>query len=133
MKKKILSLLSVAILFSITVFSTSCKKEAQYTVKTDKTTYHGGGTVVVTYTADAKCDKHAWVGIVPSKIEHGKEYINDAHDLTYEYLNNRAEGKVEFTVPKEPGKYDIRLNDTDSGAADGTTGKEVSSVTFSGE
>ena len=133
MKKNFLLLLSVALLFSVTVFSTSCKKEAQYTVKTDKTTYHGGETVVVTFTADAKWDKHAWVGIIPSKIEHGKEYINDAHDLTYEYLNNRTEGKVEFTAPKAPGKYDIRLNDTDSGTADGTKGKEMSSVTFSVE
>ncbi len=82
-----------------------------------------GDQIKVTFTAPTTYKANAWVGIIPSRVTHGDESINDANDLTYQYLNGRASGELTFAAPS-PGEYDLRMHDTDD------NGKEVASVSF---
>ena len=100
---------------------------ADGTLRVNKTTFSPGEQVSVTFTAPASYDAHAWVGLIPSDIPHGKEAVNDAHDITYQYLNKRTRGTLTFSAPSKPGNYDLRMNDTDS------DGREVASVSFTVE
>lgn len=94
------------------------------TLSLAETTFAPGDAITVTFTAPASYDSSAWVGIVPSDVEHGSEATNDENDIDFDYLSNRTEGTLSFTAPDEIGSYDLRMNDTDSG------GNEVASVTF---
>jgi hypothetical protein len=66
----------------------------------------------------------AWIGIVPSDTEHGKESVGDAANRGYEHLQGRGRGTVLLQVPAEAGKYDLRMYDTDA------DGSEVASISF---
>ena len=65
----------------------------------------------------------SWIGVVPSEIPHGSESTNDQFDLDYRYRGDKAKDNAAFKAPATPGKYDLRLNNAD-------TGKEVASVSF---
>jgi fatty acid-binding protein DegV len=93
----------------------------------DRTSFGPRDIITVRFTASSTYDSDAWVGIIPSGIEHGSESENDRHDISYQYLNKRTSGELTFTAPATPGSYDFRMHDTDSG------GKEVTYVTFSVE
>lgn len=67
---------------------------------------------------------NAWIGIIPSNVVHGSEAENDKHDLTYQYLKNKASGVLTFKAPAKPGMYDFRMNTSDS------NGKEAAHITF---
>ncbi len=95
------------------------------TLSLEVTEYAPGEDVTVEFTAPADFDTTAWVGLIPSDVEHGTESENDANDLAYKYVNGQTSGSMTFTAPEEPGSYDLRMNDTD-----GTGGVEVASVTF---
>jgi hypothetical protein len=84
------------------------------TITLDKTTYIAGEAIVVKYTSEAGMDKNAWIGIVPSDIEHGLEAINDKHDLSYVYLNGNNNSTLNMVAPTEPGSYDLRMNESAS-------------------
>lgn len=89
-----------------------------------KNLYRPGETMVVTFTAKNYYPDHAWVGILPSKIKHGSEWVNDRYDIVYEYLKKRVSGTITFKAPTIPGDYDIRMHDSDN------KGNEVASVSF---
>lgn len=97
------------------------------TLTANKTTFAPGEKMTVTFTTPSAYESQAWIGIIPSDVPHGKEEVNDAHDITYQYLNKRARGTLTFTAPNKPGNYDLRMNDSDN------NGKEVASVSFSVE
>lgn len=99
-----------------------CQPKAKLTIS--KVSVGPGETVAVTYTTPKGYKENAWVGIIPSDVEHGSESRNDKHDLTYQYLRGSTSGSLTFKVPTKPGKYDFRMHDTDS------DGLEVASVTF---
>jgi outer membrane protein OmpA-like peptidoglycan-associated protein len=84
-----------------------------------------GEEIVVDFTASPTLPNSAWVGIIPSKVPHGKEEVNDQYDIQYAYLEKKASGQLKFTAPSEPGSYDLRMNSSDS------NGVEITSVTFS--
>ncbi len=90
----------------------------------DKTEFSVGETILVHFEASDKFPEKAWVGIVPSNIEHGSESKNDAHDVSYQYLRKRTAGTLTFRAPGRIDKYDFRMNDTDH------SGNEVASVSF---
>jgi len=94
------------------------------TVKTDKMTYAPGEAVKVTFTAPASYPDNAWIGIIPNDIPHGDEAVNDQHDIEYQYISKRTAGEMTFTAPSRPGRYDIRMHDTDN------NGKEVAFTWF---
>ncbi|MGE0489944.1 MAG: hypothetical protein AB7S38_12130 [Vulcanimicrobiota bacterium] len=83
-----------------------------------------GEKIVVRFEAPAGFDRSAWIGVVPSVVEHGKESVNDENDAGYVHLDGRTIGTAELVAPPEPGNYDVRLNDSDS------DGKEVASASF---
>ena len=90
----------------------------------DKSVYSPGEKIVVTFTARKNFPQNAWIGIIPSNIEHGSEATNDAHDIAYQYIDKRTSGTMIFKAPASPGKYDIRMNNSDD------NGKEVAYVSF---
>ncbi len=94
------------------------------TLTLDRSTFSPGERIAVQFTASADFPENAWVGIIPAHIPHGSETENDKYDLTYQYLKKNISGTLIFNAPGQPGAYDFRMFDTDSG------GKEVTSVTF---
>ncbi|RLE20887.1 MAG: hypothetical protein DRJ65_17255, partial [Acidobacteria bacterium] len=65
------------------------------------------------FEAAATFHDHAWIGVVPSEVEHGSEDVNDQHDVDYKYVRDTADGTLEFRAPAGEGSWDVRLNDTD--------------------
>ena len=85
---------------SFSFFMASCgAKEGKNELKVDKTTVKAGEQITVTFVAQEGMDKNAWIGIVPSDIEHGLEAINDKHDLSYVYLNGNNNSTLNMVVP----------------------------------
>lgn len=82
-----------------------------------------GTELKVTFEAPLDLPKDAWIGLLPSSVAHGSEKVGDESDKAYAYLEGVGRGSVSLLVPGEPGKYDLRLYDTDNG-------KEVDSVSF---
>lgn len=109
---------------SFTVAEESVESSEDVFLSLPKKVYHPNETIVVSFKADPNYENNAWVGIIPSKVSHGSEAHNDQYDLTYQYLQGQAEGKLRFNAPSTPGSYDFRMNDTDS------DGVEVYSVSF---
>lgn len=83
-----------------------------------------GETINVTFVAPPGLPDDAWIGIVPSDVEHGDESRNDRNDLAYQYLNGRTSDTLQFEAPQQPGDYDLRMHNTD------TLGREIASVSF---
>lgn len=83
-----------------------------------------GGAFTVNFEAAKTFHKNAWLGIIPADIPHGKEALNDKHNLDYEYINKRLSGKSILTAPTKEGRWDVRLHDSDE------YGREVASVGF---
>lgn len=94
---------------------------AQGTLKLDKNSYQPGEKIIVTFTASPDYQNNAWIGLIPSSVEHGSESVNDAHDVAYQYLRGKTSGTFEFKAPDQPGSYDFRMNNA---------GLEVGSVSF---
>jgi|GEM_PF-6712072 len=89
----------------------------------EKNTFAPGEEIKVVFTAPAGLAESAWIGIIPSNVEHGSEPVNDQHDLTYRYFKSTS-GSLIFKAPAQPGSYDFRMNDSDS------NGREIASVNF---
>ncbi len=90
----------------------------------DKTTVVPGEQITIHYSAAAQLPATAWIGIVPSHVEHGSEQINDANDVGYRYVSETSEGTVTLSAPTKAGSWDARLNDLDN------NGSELASVSF---
>lgn len=95
-------------------------------ITVDKTEFTAGETIVVKYTSEAGMDKNAWIGIIPSEVEHGLEATNDMHDVSYVYMNGKNNSTVNMVAPSKPGSYDLRMNESDSKQG----AKELTSVTI---
>ncbi len=83
-----------------------------------------GGRVTAHFEAAQTFHEHAWIGVVPSEVEHGSEEVNDQNDSSYEFIRGRLEGTSTFSAPSKPGSYDVRLHDSDR------KGREVAHATF---
>jgi hypothetical protein len=93
-------------------------------LRLDQFSFAPGTRIEAHFTASAGYADNAWVGIIPSSVPHGREAVNDRHDLTYQYLRKRTGGTLVFQAPRKPGNYDLRMHDTDS------NGREVANVAF---
>ena len=94
------------------------------TLKLKKEVYAPGEEIEVEFTAPETLSPRAWVGMIPSSVPHGKEAVNDQHDIGWHYLEKKSAGTLKFVAPPENGSYDFRMNSTDS------DGVEITSVTF---
>ncbi|MGH9856676.1 MAG: OmpA family protein, partial [Acidobacteriota bacterium] len=94
------------------------------TLKLKKEVYAPGEDIEVDFTAPESLSPRAWVGMIPSNVPHGKEAVNDQHDIQWHYLEKKTAGTLKFVAPPENGSYDLRLNSTDN------DGVEITSVTF---
>jgi len=86
--------------------------------------YAPGEILTATFAVPVDFPRDAWVGVVPSRIPHGEEAVNQRHVLTYQHLEGRTRGVLHFRVPVQPGEYDLRLHDQD------LNGRETASVSF---
>lgn len=77
-----------------------------------KESYSPGETITVNYTAPSTWDNTAWIGIVPSIVEHGNERENFKNKLAHKNLSG-PKGTVTFTAPETPGVYDLRMHNSD--------------------
>jgi len=57
----------------------------------------------VHFKAPSLYESNAWVGIIPSKVPHGSEQVNDRHDISYRYLKNQTSGTLVFNAPVQAG------------------------------
>jgi uncharacterized caspase-like protein len=89
----------------------------------EKTVFAPGESIRVEFYASGNWARDAWIGIIPSNISHGSESVNDQHDITYQYIENRTNGAMVFTAPGS-GQWDLRMHDTDS------NGREVAYISF---
>ena len=87
------------------------------TIELDKVQYSAGSTITVTFSGASDLESTAWVGVIPSTIEHGSEATNDENDTSYAYLGGKASGTVTLVAPSEPGNYDVRLSESDDSEA----------------
>lgn len=90
----------------------------------DKNEFTVGEEIKVHFEASGNFHESAWIGIIPTNIEHGSEARNDEHDVTYQYLKNRTKGTLIFKAPGRIDNYDFRMHDTDH------SGNEIASVSF---
>lgn len=96
----------------------------EISLSSNKSTYKPGESITVKFTAGENWSNNAWIGIIPSDVKHGDETENDKHDVAYKYLSGKSSGTIRLTAPTKPGKYDLRMHDTDS------NGKEVKYISF---
>jgi len=94
-------------------------------LRLDRTNFSPNEAITVHFMIKGNVSDTAWIGIIPTEIPHGDEVENDAHDLSYQYLDGQMEGDLTFTVPDSPGSYDFRMYDTDS-----DNGQEIAYVSF---
>ncbi len=111
------------LVFSCLIFALTVGPSLADTLRIKKTQFAPGETIRLEFEAASYPD-NAWVGIIPSNIEHGEESVNDQHDLAYQYLKGKTQGTLEFKAPQKPGGYDFRLNNSDS------SGQETTHVSF---
>ena len=91
----------------------------------DKGSYKPGEEIKLDFRALPDFDANAWIGIIPSDIDHGSEAENDAHDIAYQYISSKTKGTMTFKAPEKPGKYDFRMMNSDNSDA-----KEMKYVSF---
>ena len=83
-----------------------------------------GEPITVSFSVSPALPNNAWIGIIPSRIPHGSEAVNDQHDITYQHLQGRSRGTMSFSAPAKPGRYDFRMHNTDD------NGQEIAFVSF---
>jgi len=87
-----------------------------------KNIYAEGEDMEVRFTAPACWPDDAWLGLVPSGVQHGDMETNKHSVVTgsYHSLRGRESGKITLTAPEEPGRYDIRLHNSGTGGREET-------------
>jgi len=91
----------------------------------DRTTFFPGAKIPVSFKAPGALGSSAWIAVVSSDISHGSASENDRHDVSYVYVRGLAEGTVNVNGPREPGSWDVRLNDST-----GSDGNEIAFASF---
>lgn len=87
-------------------------------IKLPKKLFLPGEEITITFKTLPCFAEDAWIGIVPSHIEHS-EAKSDQHKISSKHIGNRTNGEMNFTMPKNPGRYEFRMFDTEE------DGKEV--------
>ncbi len=105
-------------------WSTALAQKGGPSLNIDKRSYGPGEQINVHFTADPGWAGNAWIGIIPARVPHGSEAVNDRYDVAYQYIRKRPSGVMYFRAPRRPGAWTIRMHDTDS------NGREVASVSF---
>jgi hypothetical protein len=90
----------------------------------DKQAFKPGEKIRLSFQAPSGLANNAWIGIIPSHIQHGSEAVNDRHDISYQYISGRRNGVMTFTAPRSPGSYDFRMHSSDN------NGKEIDYIRF---
>ncbi len=110
---------------AFTVTAPEDKAKIQPALKLAKNAFFSHEMLDGAFEAPITYEYNGWIGILPADAPHGTAQQNDAHDVAYEYLSGRTEGKLAIRAPGKPGKYDLRLHDTSW-----VEGKEILSVPF---
>jgi len=110
--------------FTVTEKEGEATGSDEISLSSNKSSYKTGEIITVEFTADPNWSKNAWIGIIPSDVKHGDETENDRHDVAYRYLSGKSSGTITLNAPTKPGKYDLRMHNTDN------NGKEVKYISF---
>ena len=97
---------------------------AAQSIELDKNYFFPGEEIKVFFSSPGDFADNAWIGIIPSHVQHGSESLNDKYDLSYQYIKKRTSGTLSFKAPLQAGSYDFRMHDKDN------NGREVTSVSF---
>jgi hypothetical protein len=73
-------------------------------------------TMPVTFTASKTYPHDSFVFIVPHDAPHEGTKALWNHDLTWQRLERRTDGVLEFTAPTAEGTYDLRMGETSNDA-----------------
>ncbi|MBN1991067.1 MAG: hypothetical protein JW953_00055 [Anaerolineae bacterium] len=92
------------------------------TLQLNKTRFEQGEQIRAHFAVPSSFSDSAWIGLLSAKTPHGPWQDNYGYG-SYENLNRRVAGVVDFTAPSTSGPYDLRLYDS-------TYGQEAASVTF---
>ncbi|MCI5144490.1 MAG: hypothetical protein D3923_02965 [Candidatus Electrothrix sp. AR3] len=109
---------------SVSFTVTSSKLSELSSLQLNKNNFSPEEEIKVHFTVSGNFADNAWIGIIPSHVQHGSESVNDKFDLSYQYLKKRTSGTLTFKAPTEEGSYDFRMHDTDN------NGREITSVSF---
>lgn len=88
----------------------------------DKDTFAPGEDIMITFKAPSTFDKTAWIGLIPSIIEHDNERTNYQESIMKKEIAGNTSGKMTFKAPDMPGVYNIRMYNST------TNGHEVDNV-----
>ncbi len=94
------------------------------TMKLNKKTFNPGETITIEFTARQCYGNTAWIGIVPSAIQHKNEPQSNRNKIARKFMERQTSGSFTFTAPQKTGSYDFRMFDSES------NGNEVQSVSF---
>src|SRR5207249_6804502 len=53
-----------------------------------KTSFTPGEEISITLSTARRLPKTAWLGVIPSNVQHGTSQMNDQHDVDYQYIND---------------------------------------------
>jgi hypothetical protein len=103
-------------------------------LRLNKTVFSPNEIIQVNFELLTNVSDRAWIGVVPSHVPHINDTVNDENDLSWKWMDNtsggnplnapKTDGTLSINAPKEPGAYDLRLNDNDD------NGNEVAFVSF---
>ena len=87
--------------------------------------YAPGEPLGASVRAPLVLDYHAWVGLLSADTPHGTAREADAHDLAFAWLHGRTALNLELCAPQKPGRYELRLFDSDK-----ALGRELDTAAF---
>lgn len=93
----------------------------------DRQRFAPGDEITIHFEVSTELGPSAWIGLVPADVPHGSADTNDENDVAYDWVRGLAGGSITLTAPEDPGRWDARLNDSDS------DGVELASASFSVE
>jgi len=82
---------------SFTVQGSLLPQEASITLQ--KNVFAPGEEILVSFAAPPGFADNAWIGIIPSDVPHGRESVNDQHDISYLYLHKKTLGRTQVYGP----------------------------------
>ena len=121
--RKMTGLCIVMFLFWLLALPLTVQAAPANGISIEKNTYVTGEPIRVMFKASGDWPADAWIGIIPPNISHGSEAFNDQYDITYQYIEKRTDGVMEFIAP-ESGRWDLRMHDTDD------NGREIAYISF---
>jgi hypothetical protein len=94
----------------LTALEPTAEDTTASTLLLDKITFGPREPIHVHFEVPSSFSDSGWVGLMPAEVPHG--IWDSGYDyVSFEYLNGRRTGIIEFIAPDALGSYDIRIYD----------------------